>query len=757
MRHRLFGAPAAPAPLSASASPLPRILNVSRRDFLRSGGALTLALVLPGAHQATLAAQPAGPGLAGGATAPTAGFSPNAFVRIGVDDSVTVIAKHLEMGQGVYTGLATLLAEELDADWAQIVVEGSPADARYNNLHWGAQGTGGSSAIANSFEQMRQAGAAARAMLVQAAAERWQVSAADIDVAQGVVSHAASGRSARFGELAEAAAAQPVPTEVVLKRPESFKLIGHHVRRKDSADKTDGSARFTQDVKLPGMLVAVVAHPPRFGGTVANVDDAAARAVPGVVDVLRVPIGVAVVAGDYWTARKGREALSIEWDEGAAWRGSTAQLFADYRQLAQTTGAVARQDGDADALFAQAGDAVIEAEYVFPFLAHAALEPMNCVMQLSADGCDVWNGEQMQTADQYAVAGVLGLPPEQVRLHMLYAGGSFGRRANPQADYLVETAHILKALGGRAPVKLVWSREDDMRAGYYRPAYLHRLRATLGEDGLPRAWHQRIVGQSIALGSPFEAFMIKDGVDVTSVEGAANLPYAIPNLLVDLHTTNAEVRVPVQWWRAVGSTHTAHAGEVFLDELAAAAGADPVDYRLKLLAGHPRHAGVLRLAAEQADWHAPLATRDGVRRGRGVAVHESFNSYVAQVVEVSVASDGSFTVDRVVCAVDCGIAINPDIVRAQMEGGIGFALSAALSGEITFEDGVVQQSNFHDYTLLRIHQMPQVEVHIVPSAEPPTGVGEPGVPPLAPALANALSAATGTRVRKLPIGERVTT
>ncbi len=730
-----------------------RIHNASRRDFLKTGAGLTLAFVIPG----TNAAGPAGPGMAGSADALSGGaFAPNAFVRIGADDTVTVIAKHLEMGQGTYTGLATLVAEELDAAWSQVVVEGAPADAsRYNNLLWGpAQGTGGSTAIANSFEQMRRAGAAARAMLVQAAALRWQVPAGELTVEAGVVGHRASKRQARFGELAEAAASLQVPEQVTLKDPKDFTLIGRHVPRKDSAEKTDGSARFTQDVKLPGMLVAVVAHPPRFGATVRGVDDSAARAVPGVADVVRIPTGVAVLAGDYWTAKKGRDALKLDWDESAAYRGSSRAIVADYRSLAATPGAIARRDGDAEGTLARAGK-VLEAEFVLPFLAHAAMEPMNCVMRLDDRGVEVWNGEQLHTGDQFALAGLFGLAPEQVRINMLYAGGSFGRRANPQSDYVLETGHIVKAIGGRAPVKLVWSREDDMRAGHYRPLYLHRLRAALDAEGRPVAWAHRLVGQSIMAGTAFEEIMIKDGVDATSVEGASNLPYAIPHVDVDLHTTNAQVKVPVQWWRSVGSSHTAFSTEVFVDELAIAAGADPVAYRLALLANHPRHAAVLRLAAEQAGWNERLAPAQAGKRGRGVAVHESFHSYVAQVVEVTVKPDGSFSVDRVVCAVDCGIAVNPDVIRAQMEGGIGFGLAAALSGAITLEDGRVEQSNFHDYTVLRIDQMPAVEVHIVPSAEKPTGVGEPGVPPIAPALVNALFAATGKRVRTLPVGERL--
>ena len=725
--------------------------QTTRRGFLKGGAGLALAIVAP-----TVAlAEVGGPGHAGSAMV-DGEFSPNAFLRIGTDGTVTVVSKHLEMGQGVYTGLATLVAEELDADWSRVTVEGAPADAkRYSNLFWKAQGTGGSTAIANSYEQMRRAGATARAMLVSAAAQQWKVPASQITVKNGVVSHAASGRKAGFGELAEAAAQLPVPADVKLKNPKDFTLIGRSAPRVDSVAKTTGRATFTQDVKLPGMLVAVVAHPPRFGGRVKLVDDKAARAIKGVSDVVVIPNGVAVLAADYWTAKKGRDALKVEWDETQAYRGSSDAIVADYRERAKTPGLNARNDGNAEAALARAGK-VIEAEYVFPYLAHASMEPLNCVMKLENGECEVWNGEQLHTVDQFSLAKTLGIEADRVKLNMVYAGGSFGRRANPQSDYLLETAQIVKAINGRAPVKLVWSREDDMRGGFYRPIYLHRVRAAVDAKGMPVAWQQRIVGQSIIAGSPFEPMLVKEGVDITSVEGASTLPYAIPNLNVDLHTTNADVKVPVQWWRSVGSTHTAYATELFIDELALNAGKDPVAYRMALLKKHPRHAGVLKLAADKAGWTKPLApAADGAKRGRGVAVHESFNSFVAEVVEVTVQKDGSFKVDRVVCAVDCGVVVNPDVVKAQMEGGIGYALAAALTGAITLKDGLVEQSNFNDYPVLRINEMPKVEVHIVKSAAAPTGVGEPGVPPLAPALASALRTATGKVIHTLPIGEQL--
>lgn len=719
-----------------------RIENESRRRFLQGAAGLTLAIYLPAATAA-------------GASNKAAKFEPNAFLRIAEDNSVTVISKHLEMGQGTYTGLATIVAEELDADWSQVRIESAPADAkRYNNLSWGpAQGTGGSTAIANSWEQLRKAGASARAMLVAAAAQQWNVPAAEITVANGVVMHKASGRKASFGQLARAAAELTPPAEVKLKEPKDFKLIGKRVPRKDSADKTTGKAIFTQDIHLPGMLTAVVAHPPRFGAKVKSFDAAKAKAVKGVVDVVQIPTGVAVLAKDTWSAKKGRDALAVEWDESAAFKLGSEQILDKYRELAKSPGAVANRTGDVDKALGAAAR-MLEASYDFPYLAHAAMEPMNCVVWLGKDGCEVWNGEQMQTVDQMTLAKLFGLAPEKVRINTLYAGGSFGRRASKDSDYLLEAAHIVKAIDGRSSVtpavKLIWLREDDMRAGYYRPMFHHRLWAGLDEQGGLVGWRHRLVGQSILAGSPFAA-MVKNGIDAVSVEGATNLPYAIPNMLVDLHTPT-DIGVPVLWWRSVGSTHTAFSTECFIDELAAAAKKDPVAWRLSMLGKHPRHVAVLKLAADKAGWGTPLpAGKAGERRGRGVAVHESFKSYVAQVAEVTVKDDGSYRVDRVVCAVDCGIAVNPDIIRAQVEGSVGFALSTVLNGAITLTEGKVDQSNFHDYQPVRIGEMPRVEVHIVPSAANPTGIGEPAVPPLAPAVANALAAATGKRVRKLPI------
>jgi len=491
------------------------------------------------------------------------------------------------------------------------------------------------------------------------------------------------------------------------------------------------------------MLIAVVAHAPRFGAKVKSFDAGKAKAIKGVSDVVQIPTGVAVLATDFWSAKKGRDALQIEWDESQAFKLGSKELFGQYKSLADKPGSVARNDGDADKALQGAAQS-LHADYEFPYLAHAAMEPLNCVVRLSQDGCEIWNGEQSQTNDQHAVARALNLKPEQVKIHMLYAGGSFGRRANPKSDYVLEAVSIAKAIAGKAPVKMLWTREDDMRAGYYRPMYFHRLQAGLDKDGKLIAWHQRIVGQSILANTPF-AGMIKNGVDRTSVEGAANLPYAVPNLYVDLHTT--DVPVPVQWWRSVGSTHTAFAIETFIDRVAAAAKQDPVAFRRTLLKDQPRHLGVLNLAAEKAGWGQPM----GPKRGRGIAVHESFHTYVAEVAEVTVHDDNSFSVDRVVIAVDCGVSVNPDIITAQMQGGMGFGMSPALVSAITLQDGSIEQSNFHDYMVLRMDQMPEVEVYIVPSEAKPTGVGEPATPVIAPAVANALAQVTGQRLTTLPL------
>jgi isoquinoline 1-oxidoreductase beta subunit len=674
----------------------------------------------------------------------TGELMPNAFVRIAPDGSITVISKHIEFGQGTYTGLATVLAEELDADWSQVGVESAPADVeKYKNLFFGVQGTGGSTAMANSWMQMRQAGATARALLVAAAAETWSVPVEEITVEKSIVTHKASGRSATFGELVDKAATLEPPAEVTLKEPSEFTLIGHEtLPRVDVPAKTRGEAQFTFDFTLPGMLTAVIERPPVFGATVAKFDATAAGEVPGVVEVVEIPQGIAVLAEGFWAARNGRRALSVDWDDSSAEKRSSDEIFEEYRGLLDKPGLSARNDGDAEEALAGATK-VLSADYEFPYLAHAPMEPLDCAIRMTDGECDIWAGSQIQTIDQGVVAGTLGLEPGKVRIHTLLGGGSFGRRATPNGDVFGEAAAIVKATEGKYPVKLVWTREDDIRGGMYRPMVAHRLRAGVDESGKIIAWSHRLVSQSIMTGTAFE-MLVQDGIDGTSVEGAKGLPYAIPNLAVDLHTTN--VGVPVLWWRSVGHSHTAYSTETFFDEIASATNRDPVELRRELLSEHPRLLGVLNLAAEKAGWGDALPEN----RARGVAVHESFSSYVAEVVEVSLADDGMPKVERVVCAVDCGIAINPDVIRSQMESGIGYGLGAALHDEIVLDKGRVKQSNFHNFKSLRMREMPTVEVHIVPSTEPPTGVGEPGVPPIAPAVANAFAALTGQRVYRLP-------
>ena len=667
----------------------------------------------------------------------------NPFVEITPDNRVIVIVKHLDKGQGAATGLATLVADELDADWAQVETRFAPADVKaYGNLDWGgsAQGTGGSSAISNSWKQYRQAGAAARQMLVEAAAEQWNVKPEAITISKGEI--VSGTRKAKLGDMAAAAAKIAPPAEPKLKDAKDYVYIGKSVTRVDRVAKTTGKPIFTQDVTLPGMLTAVVARPPRFGSAVKSFKADAAKAVKGVVEVMQIPQGVAVLATSTWAAIKGREALDISWDDSKAEMRSSAALLEEYRKLAQTPGLTAKK-GDAEAALGKAAK-IVEAEFTFPYLAHAPMEPLNCVMQLKDGACTIWSGSQIQTVDQAVTAGILGLKPEAVTINTLWAGGSFGRRGVYNADYVAETAAIVKAYGKPVPIKVVWTRDDDIKGGYYRPMYLHKVRAGLDKDGNIAGWHHRIVGQSIATGTPFEAMIVKDGIDGTSVEGVADTPYAIPNLHVELHSV--KVGVPPLWWRSVGHTHTAYVMESMIDELAALAGKDPVEFRLPLLAKHPRHLGVLKLAAEKAGWSKPAP--EGV--ARGIAVHESFHTFVAQVAEVRIAG-GKPKVERVVTAVDCGVAVNPDIIKSQIEGGIGYGLGAVLHSKVTLKDGMVEQGNFNDYEVLRYSEMPAVEVHIVPSTADPKGVGEPGVPPVGPAVANAVAKLTGTRVRNLPM------
>ncbi|HEV2900259.1 MAG TPA: xanthine dehydrogenase family protein molybdopterin-binding subunit [Pseudaminobacter sp.] len=692
----------------------------------------------------------AGPASAQSAPAQAPANPFQAYVEITPENRILIHSSQFEMGQGSYFGIATLVMEELDGDWGQVQVIGASGNpALYGNIAWGgaAQGTGGSTSMTSSWERYRKAGAMGRAMIVAAAAKAWNVPAGEIGVASGMVSHP-SGAKASFGELAAAAATMPMPEDVPLKPREKWTQIGSEaLKRYDSAGKANGSETYTIDVKLDGLLTAVMIHPPKFGAAVKSFDAAKAKALDGIVDVVQTPRGVAVVGQNMWAALKGRDLVTVEWDEAKAEQRGSAEIMAEYNKLADGPAkATARNEGDAAAALSSAGQ-VVEGRYEFPYLAHASLEPLNAIALIGEDGTvEVWGGHQIPDLYQAIAAEVGGTTPDKVKLHVMKTGGSFGRRAVSDGDLVVEAVTVAKALGPGKPVKVQWTRENDMRGGRYRPAYVHAVKAGLDKDGKVVALSDHIVGQSIAAGSPFAA-MIQDGVDPTSVEGASNLPYAVPNLKIDLTTT--EVGIPVLWWRSVGSTHTAYVMETFIDELAAAAKRDPVEFRLSMLENHPRHAAVLRLAAEKTEWEKPLP--EG--RFRGVALHESFHTFVAEVVEITFRGGSDFTIDRVVCAVDCGIAINPDQIRAQMEGGIGFGLGAILQEELTLTAGVVDQENYDTYTPLRIDQMPKVEVHIVPSDEPPTGVGEPGVPPIGPAVANALRAATGKTIRKLPIAK----
>ena len=717
---------------------------VSRRTFVRALGGLGAGLIIGVKLGVAGDAQQSGAAAVMRSDNAAATIDATGFIRIGNDDTVTVMIKHIEMGQGPYTGLCTLVAEELDADWAQMRAQAAPSNAAlYKNFAFGMQGTGGSTAMANSYEQMRKAGATARAMLVAAAAQNWGVPESGITVARGVIGHEASGRQARFAELADQAARMTPPREVKLKDASKFKLIGTKVAKLDTQEKSDGSAIYTIDVDAPEMLTVVIAHPPRFGAKAAKVDDSAARKVRGVKDVKVIPHGVAVYADGFWAAKKARDALTIEWDDSGAEMRSTDQLITEYRKQSQQPGRKAAERGDVEGALGRATK-MLQAEYIFPYLAHAPMEPLDCAIEAKNGACEAWFGSQLQTVDHKTIAKVMGLAEEKVTINTLFAGGSFGRRAQPAGDLAGEAAAALKALGRDAAIKLVWTREDDMRGGRYRPFTLHRMKAALDKGGNIISWDHVVVSQSIVKGSPFEA-MIKDGIDPTMVEGADDLPYKIRNLRVTAHAM--DVGVPVLWWRSVGHTHTAFATETFLDELLVGARKDPLHGRLALLKDQPRYTGVLQAVGRAARWNGSKSGKD---RARGVAVHKSFDTYVAQIAEVSHGPDGLPKVEKVWCAVDCGVAVNPEIIRAQMEGGIGFGLGAILFDEITLDRGRVVQSNFNDYRMLRIHEMPKVEVVIVQSAEKPTGVGEPGVPPIGPAVANAWRALTGKAVRHLP-------
>ena len=707
--------------------------RTTRRQFLKASAAtsgLIIGFHLPGANKLAQAQAPQAPNL----------NVPNAFLKIARDGSVTVQVKHLEFGQGVMTSLPMLVAEELECDWTNVRAELAPAAPVYAHTMFGMQITGGSSSVVNSWVQLRTVGAMARTMLISAAANQWKVDAAKCRAANGVV-RGPAGQKANFGALADAAAALPVPEKVALKDAKDFKIIGKPTRRTDAATKVNGTAKFGIDVTakmLPNLHTAVVKHPPVFGARVGKIDASKVHGIPGVTHVVQTSNGVAVVAKTFWAANKGRDALIVEWKMEDGVKVSTEDLKKSYRELAATPGPVAKA-GNIESLKSAAK--TVSAEYDVPYLAHATMEPLNCTVDLKKDSCEIWVGSQLQTLDQVAAAKAAGLKPEQVKLNTMIAGGGFGRRGNPASDYLVEAVEIAK--DAKVPVKTVWTREDDIKGGYYRPQFVHKVTAGLDANGKISAWDHVIVGQSIVAGTMFEPMMIKGGVDATSVEGVANTPYDIPNMQVVSHSPKSGV--PVLFWRSVGHSHTAFVMETMMDDLAKSAGKDPIAFRREYLARHPRFLSVLNLLAEKSAWGS--AVPNGV--GRGMAIHESFGTVCAHVADVSIVN-GQIKVLRVVSAIDCGLVVNPLTVSAQVESAVVYGLSAALHGKITMKDGVVEQSNFHDYPVLRLNEMPKMEVHTVPGGSAPTGIGEPGLPPIAPAVSNAVFALTGKRLRELP-------
>jgi isoquinoline 1-oxidoreductase beta subunit len=710
-----------------------------RRAFLQGGAAAAAGLIIGFRFEPRRVSNQA----LAAAGESSGDFMPNAFIRIAPDSRVTVLCKHIEFGQGPFTGFATIIADELDARPDQIKVEHAPADAtKYANLLFDAQGTGGSTAMANSWDQLRKAGAEARARLIAAAARDWRVPADEIAIEDGILKHS-SGKNAPFGQFARAAQKVALHGAPMPKTSSQWRYIGKHFPRVDVKPKITGEAIYTIDVRLPDLLTCVIARPTRFGAKVKSFDPAPALAIDGVVEVVATPSGVAVLAKGFWAARKGVGALKIEWDEAGTEDRSSKQIIAECMALVKNHGAIAASRGDTARAFGKSAK-IIEASYTFPYLAHAPMEPNDCVIRRTASGVELIFGSQLQTVDQMTVARILGLKPNQVAVKTLFAGGSFGRRATPAADMAAEAALVMQAAKHQGPIKIVWTREDDIRGGRYRPVFVHHLKAGIDGAGEIVAWEQVIAGQSFLRGSAFENEIGKTGIDEAMVEGASDLPYTIANVAISVH--EVKTGVPTLWWRSVGHTHSAFAVETFLDEIAAAAGQDDLALRRKLLTRHPRHLAVLNLAAEKAGWGTPLPQG----KARGIAVHSSFRSYVAHAVEVSASEEGLPKVERVVTAIDCGQPINPDMIKAQMEGGVGFGLSAALFNAIDLEDGHIVQSNFHDYRQLRIGEMPPVEVHIVPSRELPTGVGEPGVPPIAPAVANAWAKLTGSRVHELP-------
>ena len=714
-------------------------VSVSRRDFLKItaslavGGGLVIGFGLPvrALVRDTLTTD--------------APFAPNAFIRIDRAGKVTFVMPVIEMGQGTYTSLPMLIAEELEVDLDQVAIEHSPPDDKiYVNPLIGYQLTGGSTAVRGTYEPLRRAGATARVMLVTAAARRWNVDDASCYAERGSIVHKSSGRRLGYGSLVDDAAKLPVPEKVTLKAPADFKLIGTPHKRLDSAAKIDGSAKYGIDSRLPGMKFAVVAISPTFGGKLISVDEAKAKAVPGVSQVVRLDDAVAIVAVHTWAAKQGLEAAAPQWDAGPNAKLSTADIAAQLAAASLRSGAVARHDGDAAAAIAKAARKV-DAVYEQPFLAHAAMEPMNCTVHVTKEGCDIWVGTQIPGITQAAVMKVTGLKREQVRIHNHLLGGGFGRRL--EYDGTVRAVRIAQQVPG--PVQVIWTREEDIQHDMYRPYYYDRISAGVDAQGKAVAWSHRITGSSII--ARYSPAWIKNGIDPDAVESSANQPYGFKDIHVDWVAQEPPAGIQTSWWRGVGITRGTFVVESFIDELAAAAKSDPLAYRLALLDKNPRAAAVLQMAAKMSRWGGKLPQG----QGRGIALCTGFGSFIAQVVQVTVDKDGAVKPMHVWCVVDCGVAVNPDTISAQMESGIVFGLSAALYGEITLKGGRVEQTNFGDYRVLRINEVPRIEVRLVKSTQAPGGIGEPGTSCLMPALTNAICAATGKRIRKLPVGASV--
>ncbi|WP_116809603.1 xanthine dehydrogenase family protein molybdopterin-binding subunit [Steroidobacter cummioxidans] len=721
--------------------------STSRRLFLQGSGGLLLGFALPGFGAEQPRNEKPSEAVVGQATSAmtqeSAGLAPNAFIRIDRAGVVTLIIHKVEMGQGTFTSLPMLLAEELAVDLDRVKLEQAPADnARYADPLLGGQVTGGSTSIRATWTPLRQAGATARTLLISAAAQQWKVDPSTCVARNGVVTHQASNRTLNYGELVDAAAQLPVPKEVTLKQPKDFTLIGKAHQRLDSPEKINGQARFGIDVRLPNMSVAAIAISPVLGGKLQAGDENQAMAVKGVRQVIKLDHAVAVLADHMWAAKQGLAALSPTWNEGANATLTTQTLVAGLRAASEKPGAVARNDGQADKAIG-AATRKVEAIYEMPYLAHATMEPVNCTVDLRDGLCELWVGTQVPALAQGVAAKITGYPLNKVRVHNHYLGGGFGRRL--ETDFIALAVEIAKQ--ARGPVKVVYSREDDIQHDMYRPYYLDRMSAGLDDKSLPVGWFHRITGSSIL--ARFAPAAVQNGIDSDAVEGAKDQPYAIPNVRVEY--VRHESPVPTAFWRGVGATHNIWVVESFIDELAAAAKQDPLAYRQGLLKNQPRMRSVLELAANKAGWSKPLSAIEGRRMGRGLSVQFAFGSYMSQVAEISVGADGEVQVHRVVCAVDCGHIVNPDTVIAQIESGVVFGLSAALWNEVTFDKGRVQQNNFTDYRVMRINEAPTIEVHLVKSNDAPGGIGEPGTSAIAPALTNAIFAATGTRLRKLPV------